>query len=442
MKRVFLAILTLVIILNFKPACISASMLDEKFIQEANEILKADVENITIDNSFVFDLQIYSKLEEDYIPIDLFVIIKDTDSNYYYLHFDSGKYSKTYENPSIFKQALEFDTGKINSYLSEYELSDPTDIKCTFLMGRLSMYIYNFKCAGKQYVIPYAKSSDSVYNVTNDKDLDIEMNKVYDVKNFMELCDKENDVYTDYISKQNEKSLKDGSVIYTDAEDVEHGNEEENVKQPNVDSKNDKSDYKDNNSKMDEFLNDEKNDNKSDDKLSDTSENDKVLNADNKPEDNPKDDTKEPEKVKFEDVPENHWAYDDISSLVEKKIILGYGDGRFGTNDSVTSEQVTLLLDRLFEYKTDDNSALPAKRESIIVSIVKALNADVSGADASVINEKFNDCETINAEDRQYIAYAIDSGLVKGYDGKLNPEDNVTRAETAALLCRALKIEK
>ena len=160
-------------------------------------------------------------------------------------------------------------------------------------MGRLSKYIYNFKCAGKQYVIQYAKSSDSVYNVTNDKDLDIEMNKVYDVKNFMELCDKENDVYTDYISKQNEKSLKDGSVIYTDAEDVEHGNEEENIKQPNVDSKNDKSDYKDNNSKMDEFLNDEKNDNKSDDKLSDTSENDKVLNADNKPEDNPKDDIKE-----------------------------------------------------------------------------------------------------------------------------------------------------
>ena len=163
---------------------------------------------------------------------------------------------------------------------------------------------------------------------------------------------------------------------------------------------------------------------------------------DNKTEDKPKDDIKETEKVKFEDVPENHWAYDDILSLAEKKIILGYGDGRFGTNDSVTSEQVSLLLDRLFEYKTDDTAALPAKRESIIVSIVKALNADVSGADVSVINEKFNDCETINAEDRQYIAYAIDAGLVKGYDGKLNPEDNVTRAETAALLCRALKIEK
>ena len=163
---------------------------------------------------------------------------------------------------------------------------------------------------------------------------------------------------------------------------------------------------------------------------------------DNKTEDKPKDDIKETEKVKFEDVPENHWAYDDISSLAEKKIIFGYGDGRFGTNDSVTSEQVSRLLDRLFEYKTDDNAALPAKRESIIISIVKALNEDVSGADVSVINEKFNDCDTINAEDRQYIAYAIGAGLVKGYDGKLNPEDNVTRAETAALLCRALKIEK
>lgn len=48
--------------------------------------------------------------------------------------------------------------------------------------------------------------------------------------------------------------------------------------------------------------------------------------------------------IKFEDTP--IWAEDDIKRLTSAGIVKGYGDGRLGANDYLTSEQVALLADR------------------------------------------------------------------------------------------------
>ncbi|WP_324253560.1 S-layer homology domain-containing protein, partial [Bacillus anthracis] len=37
-----------------------------------------------------------------------------------------------------------------------------------------------------------------------------------------------------------------------------------------------------------------------------------------------------PEMIVFDDVPVNHWAYDDIMDVVYNKVMLGYGNGKFG----------------------------------------------------------------------------------------------------------------
>ncbi len=139
----------------------------------------------------------------------------------------------------------------------------------------------------------------------------------------------------------------------------------------------------------------------------------------------------------FIDVPETHWAYKEISDFSQKGIILGYGNGYFGVNDSTTYEHISLLLDRLLEYKAENNEKKPALREDIIVSIVKALKIDVSNIDESIIELNFSDCGEIKKENRKYIAAAIQNELIKGYDGNLSPKDNLTRAETATLLYRA-----
>ena len=82
------------------------------------------------------------------------------------------------------------------------------------------------------------------------------------------------------------------------------------------------------------------------------------------------------------------------------------------------------------------------KREEIIVDLVKAVGADVSKVDTSVIQKNFTDEADIASGNEKYIAYAIENKLVLGYDGKLNINDNVTRAETAALICRATDLAK
>lgn len=139
----------------------------------------------------------------------------------------------------------------------------------------------------------------------------------------------------------------------------------------------------------------------------------------------------------FIDVPKNHWAYDNVKEFSKRKIVLGYGNGYFGPDDAVTYEHFGLLLDRMFEYKAENTEKKTAIREYIVVSLVKALELDVTDVDESIIEKTFTDCYLVKAENRKYIAVAIEKGLVEGYDGRLSPKNRLTRAETVTLLARA-----
>jgi putative endopeptidase len=57
------------------------------------------------------------------------------------------------------------------------------------------------------------------------------------------------------------------------------------------------------------------------------------------------------EPVKFTDVPE--WAEEDIDTLTKAGLVKGYGDGRLGSEDNITTEQVKLLTDRSDELLND-----------------------------------------------------------------------------------------
>lgn len=139
----------------------------------------------------------------------------------------------------------------------------------------------------------------------------------------------------------------------------------------------------------------------------------------------------------FIDVPKSHWAYYEIDEFSERGIVLGYGNGYFGVNDSITYEHFGLLLERMFQYNAENTESKPAIREDVIVSVVKALNWDVANTDESIIEKTFTDCDGIKAENKKYIAAAIEKGLVEGYAGKLFADSNLTRAETVTLLARA-----
>ncbi|PEK62586.1 S-layer homology domain-containing protein [Bacillus wiedmannii] len=58
-----------------------------------------------------------------------------------------------------------------------------------------------------------------------------------------------------------------------------------------------------------------------------------------------------PEMIVFEYVPYGFWAYDAILDLAYNKIIVGYGNGKYGVGDLTTREQVAALIYRVFDIE-------------------------------------------------------------------------------------------
>ena len=56
-----------------------------------------------------------------------------------------------------------------------------------------------------------------------------------------------------------------------------------------------------------------------------------------------------PAEQLFPDVPENHWAYEYVNTLVSKGIIEGYPDGTFGGDRAMTRYEFAAMLFRAME---------------------------------------------------------------------------------------------
>ncbi len=178
----------------------------------------------------------------------------------------------------------------------------------------------------------------------------------------------------------------------------------------------------------------------------------------------------------FSDVPRTHWAYKEITAMAEKGIIKGYEDGKFRPNNHITRAEFAKImiaaagidinkrdLKQTFEdvpewhwafyyveyakpyltgYKSGSRYTYKpdqyAVREDIAVALVRLLGYDRNHKpDLSVVS-RFKDDDKISPALRPYIAISIQTELMKGYNGYFRPQDEITRAEAASLLYRAL----
>ncbi|MFE8696435.1 S-layer homology domain-containing protein [Cytobacillus sp. FJAT-53684] len=114
----------------------------------------------------------------------------------------------------------------------------------------------------------------------------------------------------------------------------------------------------------------------------------------------------------FKDIPNNFWAKSEIDYLFGKNIISGYPNGNFGPNDNV-------------------------KRIDAAAMVVKALNLNTTNRP----NPQFKDISrsTVGFD---VIATVVDEGIFTGTDGSFYPNKTLTRAEMAAIINRAFKLEK
>ncbi|MBE6997553.1 MAG: hypothetical protein E7427_05220 [Ruminococcaceae bacterium] len=108
----------------------------------------------------------------------------------------------------------------------------------------------------------------------------------------------------------------------------------------------------------------------------------------------------------FNDVKAGEWYTDAVLWASGEGILDGYGDGRFGTNDPVTREQMVTLLWRYSGKPTG--------------------TADLSG---------YKDADQISDWAKEAFGWAVNVGLVQGKgDGVLDPQGKAARAEVAQIV--------
>ena len=189
-------------------------------------------------------------------------------------------------------------------------------------------------------------------------------------------------------------------------------------------------------------------------------------------------------KLKFYDVPPAEWYFDNIATAVDKNWIKGYNNTKFfGPNDAITRADVCVIMARMagkdlwidenagseekfFEtpfadvngkmyyaeavawaantgiVKGDSNTGAfrpddQISREEFAAMMARyseKLGNDVT-ADASVLDD-YADASSVSAWAKDYVAWAVEEGIMGVDTTVLWPSEDITRAAVATMLVR------
>jgi peroxiredoxin len=115
----------------------------------------------------------------------------------------------------------------------------------------------------------------------------------------------------------------------------------------------------------------------------------------------------------FLDVSSDHWAYDEIMACVAAGVVMGYEDGTYHPERSVSRAQMAVYISR----------ALAGDDESVPTGPATASFPDVATDHWAY----------------KYVEYAKTQSIVAGYpDGTYGPDNNVDRGQMAVYVARAL----
>ena len=118
------------------------------------------------------------------------------------------------------------------------------------------------------------------------------------------------------------------------------------------------------------------------------------------------------ESAKFPDVPAGQYYTDAVAWASANGIVGGYGNGKFGPNDSITREQMATILYRYAQYKGYDTST----------------KGDLSA---------FADSNRVGAYAVEALSWAVGLELIRGNgDNTLSPGGSATRGQVATILMR------
>jgi hypothetical protein len=121
--------------------------------------------------------------------------------------------------------------------------------------------------------------------------------------------------------------------------------------------------------------------------------------------------------IKFKDVAEKYWAYNAIKTASEKAFFAGYPDGTFRPTQNITRVQAIVVLGAYLQYVSFSNVE-------------------------KMLDKIFIDSALIPNYATAYVAEAIRAAIIVNYPEikEFRPNENATRGEVSALLCRVLNL--
>lgn len=118
-------------------------------------------------------------------------------------------------------------------------------------------------------------------------------------------------------------------------------------------------------------------------------------------------------KSAFGDVSSSAWYSGAVATAAEYGVVTGKGDNKFAPSANITRQEAMTMLQRAAEL------------------------ADYSGSDGSL--GKFTDAGSVSKWAQSAVKWNVGSGLIVGSGGLIRPNDNITRAESGAVILRLLQ---
>ena len=161
----------------------------------------------------------------------------------------------------------------------------------------------------------------------------------------------------------------------------------------------------------------------------------------------------------FVDVAKSDWFADAVAYVTEKGLMNGTGSDTFSPNASTTRGMLMTVLARYAGEDTTGGSPWYQKgmnwakakgvsdgtnpevnitREQLVTMLYRYAGSPA----ASGSLDNFSDASTVSSYAVNAMQWAVANGIVNGSNGKLNPQNNATRAQVAAILMRFCEMSK
>ena len=166
-----------------------------------------------------------------------------------------------------------------------------------------------------------------------------------------------------------------------------------------------------------------------------------------------------PEKTGFDDVSDSDWYSKAVDYAAEKGLMSGVGNNLFAPKADTTRGMLMTVLARYAGQDTTGGSVWYEKgmnwaktngvsdgtnptasitREQLVTMLWRYAGEPAGTASL----DGFNDASTVSSYAVTAMRWAVENGIINGANGSLNPRNNASRAEVAAILMRFCEMGK